>query len=127
MDAPVMFFIVAIAILAIMGIMVIGVDHTIPMYVRANFDDICNKYLAVIERDGKLSSSERDHLRTELNNLEITSVTINAPVNGNWGDEVTLRVEGEYNFQTTQFSDFSKKSITKKITYENSTMNLSND
>lgn len=124
MNIPIELAVVVMIIVFLLVIMVIGVEHTIPMYVRSNFDDICNNYLAIIERDGGLTAAQKDALKTELNRLGITNVTINAPGSGTWGQHVTLRVEGEYVFETTQYDDFSKIQETRPIHYENSTVIL---
>ena len=126
MQIPVSLWILGLGLLFILLIAVVGVDYTIPMFVRANFDDVCNSYLAIIERDGGLDNSHRNGLRAELNTLGITNVTIDAPASASWGQKVTLRIEGDYTFDTTR-SDLSKASITKRIVYENSTVILSNN
>jgi hypothetical protein len=127
MDMPIQLVIVGMIVVFIMAMMVTGTEHTIPMYTRARFDDTCNNYLAIIERDGGLSTAQKDALRAELNHLGIINITIDAPTNGNWGERATLKVEGDYIFQTTDYGTLSKNNVTKPITYENSTVILNLD
>lgn len=126
MDWPIKLFFLGLVLIFIVLIMVVGIEYQIPLFIRANFDDISNSYLAVIERDGGLDSNQRDTLTAELFNLGIINVNINAPVSGNWGEKVTLRIEGDYIFESTNASDLSKESISERIVYENSTIILSN-
>lgn len=123
-NMPVQLWVIAIVLVFCLAMMVTGTEYTIPMFVRANFDDTCNGYLAQIERDGGLGTEAREKLTAELNNLGITNVSIEAPEHGEWGDNVTLKVTGEYVFQTTDYKNLSKDTKTKPITYENNTRNL---
>lgn len=127
MDTPVQLWVVGLVLIFICLIAMIGIQHEIPMFVRGNFDDICNSYLAVIEKEGGLSTTKKAQLKVALSNLDINNVNITAPNNGKWGDRVTLIVEGEYRFEVTNPTTLTKEIKMKNIRYENSTINLCND
>jgi len=124
LNIPAHIIVFAIIIIALTAMLVISVQSTVPMFVRTQFDDICNRGLALIERDGGLNQLEKDKIRTELNEMGITNVIISAPVNSTWGSEVTLRVEGDYTYDITNYPELSKSTQTKQLVYENSTLVL---
>ena len=118
------FVIVGLVIIGILSLFVVGIEYSLPTFDRAKFDDVCNKYLAVLEKNGELSSSDRANLENRLNSLGFSNININAPASTNWGDEATLRVTADYQFQITK-PDGSKEIISKMATYENSIIVLS--
>lgn len=124
MQIPGELIIVAFIILALLAIMVLGVENTIPMLVRTQFDDICNNYLAIIEKESGLSTSARASLTAELEAIGITNINITAPVSAGWGDKVELIIEGDYVYRTTRYHDLSKTAETKRLRYRNSTVVL---
>lgn len=121
MDIPAHLFVIGLAVVFLLFICVSGTENAIPMYVRERFDDTCNAYLSQIERDGGLNDAAKASLAAELNNIGIINVSVTAPVHGNWGDNATLHVEGDYVFQTTDYSNLSKNSKTKRIQYNMNT------
>lgn len=119
--------IVGFVIILLLAIVVIGIEYSIPLYVRANFDDLCSSYLADIEINAGLSTTKRTQLTEQLSRMGVVNVTISAPHAGTWGEEATLRVEGDYVFRTTRYTDMSKPNTLKRIVYENSTRIISLD
>ncbi|MDK2920165.1 MAG: hypothetical protein PWQ37_2898 [Candidatus Petromonas sp.] len=115
--------ILGIVIIGILSLFMVGIEYSIPTFDRAMFDDICNKYLAIIEKNGGLSSSDITNLENELTSLGFTNINVIAPTSVSWGNEATLRVTADYEFQITKL-DGSKKIMTKTATYENSTIVL---
>lgn len=127
MHIPGELVIVAFVIILLLAVVVIGIEYSIPLYVRANFDDLCSSYLADIEIDAGLSTAKRMQLIEKLGQIGIINVTITAPYTGTWGEEATLRVEGDYVFRTTRYTDMSKANTLKRIVYVNSTRIISLD
>lgn len=127
MHVPGELVIVGVIIILLVAIVVIGSEYSIPLFVRANFDDLCSSFLADIEINAGLSTEKRKQFIEELGRLGITNVAITAPYTGLWGEEATLRVEGDYVFRNTNYSDMSKNYIQKRIIYVNSTRIISLD
>lgn len=126
MDIPSELIILAIIIVFFGLFMLLGVENSIPLYVRTSFDDVCNSYLAIIERDSGLTTAQKNNLVAELGTLGISNVIVTAPMPaaGNWGQKVKLKVIGDYSFTSTNASNLSKRTETKPIKYEMNTIIL---
>lgn len=124
MDFPAQILILALVIVGLLLFIVTGVENTVPLFVRSRFDDICNNYLALMEKSSGLGVAEKNALTAELDGLGIANITVTAPTRAEWGEKVTLKVEGEYVFRRTDPLSYSKKEASKRINYENSTIAL---
>ena len=124
MDIPIHLWVLGLAIILLLAFMITGTEHTVPMYVKSRFDDACSSYLAKIEKDGGLDSTSRNMLTAELNTLGVANISITAPESTAWGEEVELRVEGDYVFEATNYASLSKDTKSKRIRYSNKTRSL---
>lgn len=126
MESPGDLIIVGIIVLILALVMVNGVEGTVPLYARASFDDTCNSYLAIIERDSGLTTAQKNNLIAELNDMGITNVVVTAPLPSatSWGQKLELKVTGEYSYETTNPTTYSKTTVTKPIKYQMRTVVL---
>lgn len=126
MHVPGSLIIVGILIVALSLFAVIGVENITPFYDRQNFDDICNSYLAVIERDSGLTTAQKNQLAVELNAIGIDNVLITAPLpsTGNWGKKDKLVVTGNYTYTITGPSSYAKTTKTIPVKYDMGTVIL---
>lgn len=105
----------------LLTVFVVGTEGTIPMFKRVEFDDACDKYLRQMSINRGLFSDDITDLRNNLISLGFQSITITAPADVDWGSEGKLLVEAYYEVEQTD-KNLSKSSVSKKITYENSTI-----
>lgn len=113
-------YILTLVVLVLVMFAVGNIEYSLPFFQRLKFDNICNKYLSIVQTEGGLSVQDRDNLLEDLNRLEFTDIVINAPTKLGWNSEALLRVEGNYTFRTVK-GDFSKGENTKRLVYENKT------
>lgn len=112
--------ILAIAILALFLFAVGSTEYSLPFFQRIKFDNICNKYLYIIQSEGGLSETDRSELVKELNNIGFNNVSITAPIKATWNTEAILKIEADYTFKTTK-GNMTKEDKTIRATYENKT------
>lgn len=121
MKLPGELIILGTIIIALFTVIVGVTEFTAPVFDRSKFDDTCNKGLAIVERTGKLTENDKDKIEKELNRLGFIDINITAPDHTDWGQEATLVVIADYEFEVTT-GDGSKKIITETAKYENSTI-----
>lgn len=97
-----------------------NIEYSLPFFQRLKFDNVCNKYLAIVQAEGGLKPTDRSSLVNELNSIGFTNVSITAPVKLAWNTEAALRVEADYTFKTTK-GNMSKGEKTIRAIYENKT------
>ncbi|MBU5676898.1 hypothetical protein KQI88_10765 [Alkaliphilus sp. MSJ-5] len=97
-----------------------NIEYSLPFFQRLKFDNVCNRYLAIIQAEGGLNTLNRNSLVLELEDRGFTNVNISAPTKVSWNSEAVLRVEADYTFKTTT-GDIEKKENTRKVVYENKT------
>ncbi len=97
-----------------------NIEYSLPFFQRLKFDNVCNRYLAIIQAEGGLNAANRDNLILELEERGFTNVKILAPTKLSWNSEAVLRVEADYTFKTTTVN-IEKKENTMKVVYENKT------
>lgn len=109
-------------VLVILFLFAVGnIEYSLPFFQRIKFDNICNKYLAIVQAEGGLSMTDRNNLTSELENIGFNNVIIIAPTNRlAWNSEATLRVEADYTFKVTK-GNLSKDNKTIRAVYENKT------
>lgn len=96
-------------------------EYSLPFFQRIKFDNVCNKYLSIVQAEGRLSVTDRNSLINELENIGFKDVIIIAPTNRlAWNSEATLRVEADYTFKVTK-GNLSKEDKTIRAIYENKT------
>lgn len=113
-------FIFALVILALFIFAVGSTEYSLPFFQRIKFDNVCNKYLSIIQSEGGLSEADRNELVDELNKIGFKNVSITAPTKATWNTEVILKIEADYTFKTTK-GDMKKEDKTIRATYENKT------
>lgn len=113
-------FIFALVILALFIFAVGSTEYSLPFFQRIKFDNVCNKYLSIIQSEGGLSEADRNELVDELNKIGFKNVSITAPMKATWNTEVILKIEADYTFKTTK-GDMTKEDKTIRATYENKT------
>lgn len=112
--------IVSIILVALLLLFVICVEGAIPAFVRTEFDKICDRYLSMISIYGGLSTTDKNNLTEELNDLGLINITITAPEEEDWGSEGSLQVTAYYDHETAN-EDYSRERTLKVLEYNNST------
>lgn len=97
-----------------------NIEYSLPFFQRIKFDNVCNKYLAIIQAEGGLNTVDRDNLISELDKIGFTNVSITAPTKLAWNSEAVLRIEADYTFKRVK-GDLSKDAKTIRAVYENKT------
>lgn len=120
--SPGQLFVLTVALLMLLMFAVGGVEFSIPFFQRLKFDNVCNKYLSVVQTQGGLNDHDRAQLRQDLEAIGFENVQIEAPENLSWNSEALLRIEADYSFEVVTGNwDMGKETITKKAVYENRT------
>lgn len=97
------------------------VEFFIPLSAKGDIDMLCRNTLLQMENAGGLSSSKKQELRSDLEGIGLTNVTIIATENARQGELLTLRVEGDYTYNgITGF--LSRGEVTHAMVYDKSTM-----
>lgn len=112
--------ILAIVILALFMFAVGSTEYSLPFFQRIKFDNVCNKYLYIIQSEGGLSETDRNDLVEELNKIGFESISITAPRKVTWNTEAILKVEADYTFKTIK-GNMNKEDKTIRAVYENKT------
>lgn len=97
-----------------------NIEYSLPFFQRIKFDNICNKYLATIQAEGGLNSTDRNNLISELDKIGFKNASITAPTKLAWNSEAVLRIEADYIFKITK-GDLSKDAKIIRAIYENKT------
>lgn len=95
-------------------------EYSLPFFQRIKFDNVCNKYLAIIQAQGGLNSTDRNDLTSELEKIGFKNVSITAPTKLAWNSEAILRIEADYTFKVTK-GNLSKEDKIIRAMYENKT------
>lgn len=119
MNIPAYLIITSIVILAILGIFSIGVTETVPLYVRNEFDNICNNYSKTLSIQGYLSETDKNNLSDELNNINLKDVEISNVSKKEWGSDIDFIVKTNYEYESLDLKNFKKETIKKPLTYKN--------
>jgi len=120
--SPGQLLVLTMAIIMLLMFAVGGVEYSIPFFLRIRFDNVCNKYLAVVQAQGGLNADDRAQLEQDLEVIGFDNVRIVAPENLSWNSEALLRIEADYVFEViTGRWDMGKETITKRAIYENRT------
>ena len=113
-------YILALVVIFLVMFAVGNIEYSLPFFQRLKFDNICNKYLSIVQTEGGLSVKNRNDLLADLEKLGLTDISINAPTKLEWNNEALLKIEGNYTFNTVK-GDLSKADNTKRLVYENKT------
>jgi hypothetical protein len=113
-------YILALVVIFLVMFAVGNIEYSLPFFQRLKFDNICNKYLSIVQTEGGLSVKNRNDLLADLEKLGLTDISINAPTKLEWNNEALLKIEGNYTFNTVK-GDLSKGDNTKRLVYENKT------
>jgi len=114
-------FILALVIVFLFLFAVGNTEYSLPFFQRLKFDNICNKYLSIIQANGGLNQADRDNLIRELEEIGFSNVYIEAPTKVAWNTEAILKVEADYIFKITKGS-LIKENKTIRAVYENKTV-----
>ncbi len=97
------------------------VEFFIPLSAKGDIDMLCRNALLQMENSGGMSTSGKLALKSELEGLGLENVTISATENARQGELLTLRVEGDYTYDSiTGF--LSRGEVTLRMVYDKSTM-----
>src|SRR5690554_5466042 len=113
-------FILTLVIVFLFLFAIGNTEYSLPFFQRLKFDNVCNKYLAIVQANGGLSQADRNNLVHELEEIGFTNVSIEAPTKVDWNIEAVLRVEADYTFKTTK-GNLSKEEKSIRAVYENKT------
>jgi|GEM_PF-5075323 len=116
-------------VLLIMGLVIvflllfflIGAEHTIPAFVRTDFDAICNRYFLQLQTNGGIPQQAKNLLVAELTAIGFTNIVITAPEAVAWGQEARLIVRANYMITTTR-SNLTKESVALTATFDEKTI-----
>lgn len=114
-------FILALVIVFLFLFAVGNTEYSLPFFQRLKFDNICNKYLSIIQANGGLNQADRDNLIRELEEIGFSNVYIEAPTKVAWNTEAILKVEADYIYKITKGS-LIKENKTIRAVYENKTV-----
>lgn len=114
-------FILALVIVFLFLFAVGNTEYSLPFFQRLKFDNICNKYLVIVQANGGLNQADRDNLIRELEEIGFSNVYIEAPTKVAWNTEAILKVEADYIFKITKGS-LIKENKTIRAVYENKTV-----
>jgi len=112
--------ILALVVVFLFMFIIGNIEYSLPFFQRIKFDNVCNKYLAIIQAEGGLNTTDRDNLINELDKIGFTNVSITAPTKLAWNSEAILKIEADYTFKVTK-GDMSKDTKTIPTVYENKT------
>lgn len=118
--SPGNFVILAIVIVFLFMFAVGSTEYSLPFFQRLKFDNICNKYLSIIQANGGLVLSDRNSLIEELDEIGFTNVYISAPTKLDWNTEAILIIEADYEYKITK-GNLTKETKTIRAKYENKT------
>jgi hypothetical protein len=113
-------FILALIIVFLFMFAVGSTEYSLPFFQRIKFDNICNKYLAVIQANGGLDANDRTNLINALEAIGFINVSIEAPIKVSWNEEARLEVEADYIYKVTK-STLSKEENVIRAIYNNKT------
>jgi hypothetical protein len=113
--------IMGITLIFTVFLLVFLVEYFIPLSVKADADMVCRRALLRMENAGGLSSSDRQALRTELEQKGLTGVTITASSGAKQGGLLTLHVEGDYTFSKIT-SLFKRDNVKYRFVYDKTSM-----
>jgi hypothetical protein len=108
-------------LILVVFLLVYMVEFFIPLSVKADIDIICRNALLGMENAGGLSGDKKLELKAELEGMGLTGVIISATENAGQGEQMTLRVEGDYTYNRIT-SLFGRSDVTMRMVYEKSTM-----
>ena len=121
MQIPGELIILGLLIVLLFLFLVIGVENTIPAFVRTEFDAIASRYLMQLQTNGGLVLQKRNQLQAELNNLGFTNIQITAPDSVAWGQEARFIIKADYVITQTR-PDFTKDNKTLTATFDEKTI-----
>ncbi|MGE5613934.1 MAG: hypothetical protein ACM3XR_05960 [Bacillota bacterium] len=102
-------------------LLVLLVEHFIPVSAKADMDMVCRRALLRMENAGGLSDADRQALREELEQKGLTDVTITASSGAKQGGLLTLHVEGDYTFSRIT-SLFKRNDVKYRFVYHKASM-----
>ncbi|MFA5576306.1 MAG: hypothetical protein WCZ27_09710 [Tissierellaceae bacterium] len=112
--------ILALVVVFLFMFVVGSTEYSLPFFQRLKFDNVCNKYLAIIQANGGLSQEHKNELTLELEEIGFTDVSISAPTKLEWNTEAILRVEASYKFKAMKAYLFREEKTLQAV-YENKT------
>ncbi len=109
-------------ILVIMvSLLVYFIEFFLPLSVKADFDTACRDSLLRMENGGGLDGGDRSELQEELEAAGFTNIVVNATASARQGEQLTLRVEGDYSWnRLTEL--FKREDRDIRMIYEKTTM-----
>lgn len=121
MQFPGELIILGLVIVFLLLFFAIGVENTIPAFVRTEFDAVASRYLMQLQTSGGIGPQQRNQLQAELNNLGFTNIQITAPENVVWGQEARLIITADYVIGRTK-PDLTKENATLTATFDERTI-----
>lgn len=118
---PVKAIVTGIVLIIMAVILVYMVEFFLPLSMKAGLDMACRSTLLKMENAGGLSASERQQLRSELEDKGLTDIVITATANARQGSMLTLRVEGDYTYNRLT-SLFKREDVKLRLIYNKASM-----
>jgi len=110
-----------IMFILVVVIIVYLVEFFVPLSAKADFDMLCRSALLRMENAGGLSDSEKQELRSELEDKGLSGIVINATENAGQGELLRLRVEAD--FSCSRLTGlFRREDVTIRMVYDKSAM-----
>lgn len=108
MSLPGELIILGLIIVFLILFFVIGVENTIPVFIRTEFDNVGSYYLNKLQSTGEITVADRNDITNRLIDLGFTNIIISAPAAVGWGKEGYIRIAADYPITQTR-ADLSKE------------------
>ncbi len=118
---PVKAIVTGVLLILMVALLVNFVEYFLPLSVKADLDMLCRSALLRMENAGGMSSDDKHALRMELEKRGLTGVVIDGSLNARQGEELTLRVEGDYTYNRMT-SLFKREDVKVRMVYDKRTM-----
>lgn len=138
MNIPASLIIVSIILVFSMLFLVVGINETLPAFIRSDYDTICSRYFSQLTIKGGLTTTDINNLKNELANIGLTNIDVKVYLDGNpgipapssieWGRKATLKISARYDYESIKADGSGLKENKHHIlNYENTTVILSLD
>lgn len=105
---------------------VVGVENTIPAFVRTEFDAVGSYYLKKLQSSGGITQTDKNEINSRLNELGFQNIRIVAPERVAWGEEAHLKIVADYQIKQTK-PDLRKNTKVLSATFDEKTIVMTLD
>ncbi len=105
---------------------VTGVENTIPVFIRTEFDNVGSYYLSTLQSNGGITTTDKNNIIAKLIDLGFTNIQITAPENVQWGEEARIIIKADFKVTQTNV-DLNKETKTITATFDEKTIVMTLD